>query len=77
MLIVLYKIGDAFAGSLTTAFLIRGMGFSPAEVGLVNKGMGMVATIVGALVGGAVMAKMGLFRSLLMFGLLQAVSNLS
>lgn len=77
LLIVLYKIGDAFAGSLTTAFLIRGMGFSPAEVGLVNKGMGMVATIVGALVGGAVMAKMGLFRSLLMFGLLQAVSNLS
>lgn len=77
LLIVLYKIGDAFAGSLTTAFLIRGVGFSPAEVGVVNKGMGMVATIVGALVGGAIMAKMGLFRALLIFGLLQAVSNLS
>ncbi|HJU04204.1 MAG TPA: MFS transporter [Nitrospiraceae bacterium] len=76
-LIVLYKVGDAFAGSLTTAFLIRGVGFSPTEVGVVNKGMGMVATILGALAGGALMAKLGLFRSLLTFGLLQAVSNLS
>ena len=77
LLIVLYKIGDAFAGSLTTAFLIRGVGFSPSEVGVVNKGMGMVATILGALAGGALTAKLGLFRSLLVFGLLQAVSNLS
>jgi PAT family beta-lactamase induction signal transducer AmpG len=77
LLIVLYKVGDAFAGSLTTAFLIRGVGFSPSEVGVVNKGMGLVATILGALVGGALMAKMGLFRSLLVFGVLQAVSNLS
>ncbi|MGH7232209.1 MAG: AmpG family muropeptide MFS transporter [Nitrospiraceae bacterium] len=77
LLIVLYKVGDAFAGSLTTAFLIRGVGFSPSEVGVVNKGMGMIATILGALAGGALMAKLGLFRSLLMFGLLQAVSNLS
>ena len=77
LLVVLYKVGDAFAGSLTTAFLIRGVGFSPGEVGVVNKGMGLIATIGGALVGGALMAKMGLFRSLLLFGLLQAVSNLS
>ncbi|MDE3119827.1 MAG: MFS transporter [Nitrospirota bacterium] len=77
LLIVLYKIGDAFAGTLTTAFLIRGVGFSPTEVGIVNKGLGLGATIVGALVGGALMAKLGLFRSLLLFGCLQAFSNLS
>lgn len=77
LLIVLYKLGDAFAGTLTTAFLIRGMGFSPGEVGVVNKGMGLVATIIGALAGGAWMVKLGLFRSLLLFGLLQALSNLS
>lgn len=77
LLIVLYKIGDAFAGSLTTAFLIRGVGFSPTEVGVVNKGMGLAATIVGALIGGALTAKWGLFRSLLYFGVLQAVSNLA
>ena len=77
LLIVLYKVGDAFAGTLTTAFLIRGVGFSPTEVGVVNKGMGLLATLFGALTGGALMARMGLFRALLVFGLLQAVSNLS
>ena len=76
-LIVLYKIGDAFAGSLSMAFLIRGVGFSVSEVGLVNKGMGLFATILGALVGGALMTRMGLFRSLLLFGVLQALSNLT
>jgi PAT family beta-lactamase induction signal transducer AmpG len=76
-LIVLYKLGDAFAGSLTTAFLIRGAGFSPDDVGYVNKGMGLVATILGVLFGGALMVRFGLYRSLMAFGILQAVSNLS
>jgi PAT family beta-lactamase induction signal transducer AmpG len=76
-LIVLYKLGDAFAGSLTTAFLIRGAGFSPDDVGYVNKGMGLVATILGVLFGGALMVRFGLYRSLMAFGVLQAVSNLS
>ena len=76
-LIILYKLGDAFAGSLTTTFLIRGVGFSVGEVGAINKGMGLAATIVGALFGGALMARLRLFHSLLLFGVLQAVSNLS
>ncbi len=76
-LIVLYKLGDAFAGSLSTSFLLRGVGFSVGEVGVINKGMGLAATIVGALFGGALMARLGLYRSLLLFGILQAVSNLS
>ncbi len=76
-LLVLYKLGDAFAGSLTTAFLLRGAHFTLEEVGFVNKAMGLAATIVGALFGGALMLRLGLFRSLLWFGLLQAVSNLA
>ncbi|MFT4102293.1 MAG: MFS transporter [Burkholderiaceae bacterium] len=75
-LIVLYKLGDAFAGALSTTFLIRGAGFSPAEVGTVNKVFGLIATIVGALVGGIWLARRPLFESLLAFGVLQAVSNL-
>ena len=74
-LIILYKVGDAVAASLQTAFLIGGMGFSVSEVGYV-KGLGLGATLIGALVGGVAMAKMGMVRSLLLFGLLQAVSNL-
>lgn len=77
LLIVLYKLGDAFAGSLTTAFLIRGVDFTPTEVGAINKGMGLIATLVGVVFGGTLMARLGLFRSLLLFGVLQAISNLT
>lgn len=77
LLIVLYKLGDAYAGTLTTAFLIRGMGFSPTEVGTINKGLGLIALIFGALFGGTIMIKLRMFRALLLFGVLQAVSNLS
>ena len=75
-LIVLYKLGDAFAGTLSTAFLLRGPHFSLEEVGLVNKWLGVVATILGALAGGALMARLRLYRSLLVFGVLQGVTNL-
>jgi PAT family beta-lactamase induction signal transducer AmpG len=76
VLIVLYKLGDAFAGALSTTFLLRAAGFTATEVGTVNKVLGLIATIVGALSGGTLMAKLGLYRSLLLFGLLQGVSNL-
>jgi PAT family beta-lactamase induction signal transducer AmpG len=75
-LVVLYKIGDAVAGSLQTAFFIGGLGFTAGEVGYV-KGLGIAATLIGALAGGMVMAKTGLARSLFLFGLAQALSNLS
>lgn len=75
-LIVLYKLGDAFAASLTTIFLIRGVGFDAGDVGLVNKTLGLIATIIGALAGGVLMQRLSLFRALLLFGIFQAVSNL-
>src|SRR5690606_16374523 len=53
----------------------RGAGFTGTEVGAVNKAFGLAATIVGALAGGALMTRLGLYRSLMLFGLLQAVSN--
>jgi PAT family beta-lactamase induction signal transducer AmpG len=77
VLLVLYKLGDAFAGSLTTAFLLRGAGFSLEDVGYVNKAVGLVATIVGVMFGGALMVKLRLYRALLGFGILQAASILA
>lgn len=77
LLVILYKLGDAYAGALTTTFLIRGVHFTPTDVGTINKGLGLVATIVGALFGGTVMVKLGLFRSLMVFGFFQMISNLS
>ncbi|MBV6272507.1 muropeptide transporter [Alcaligenaceae bacterium CGII-47] len=75
LLIVLYKLGDAFAGALSTTFLLRGAGFDVTEVGTINKVFGLAATIVGALMGGSLMSRFGLYRALMIFGVLQAVSN--
>ena len=74
--IVLYKLGDAFAGSLMTPFLLKAMAFGSAEVGVVNKVIGLWLTIGGALLGGALMMRIGLWRALMLFGLLQMLSNL-
>ncbi|MCE2908218.1 MAG: MFS transporter [Burkholderiaceae bacterium] len=76
LFIVLYKLGDAFAGSLMTAFLLKSMAYTSAEVGVVNKVLGLWMTIGGALLGGALMLKLGLWRSLMLFGVLQLLSNL-
>ena len=76
LFIVLYKLGDAFAGSLMTAFLLKSMAYTSAEVGVVNKVVGLWLTIGGALLGGVLMLKLGLWRSLMIFGVLQLLSNI-
>lgn len=74
--IMLYKLGDAMAAALTTPFLLQ-MGFSMTDVGTVNKFFGLLSTILGTLVGGSVIAKIGINRSLWIFAFVQAVPHLS
>ncbi|MHC1729204.1 MAG: AmpG family muropeptide MFS transporter [Syntrophobacteraceae bacterium] len=74
--IMVYKLGDAIAGAMTTPFLLA-MDFSRSDVGTVNKAFGLLSTILGTLVGGSIIARIGINRSLWVFGVLQAVSNLS
>ena len=76
LLIFLYKLGDAFAGRLTTNFLLRELGFTLTDVGAIYKGLGLVASIAGALYGGMLMYRLGLYRALVLFAWLQAVTNL-
>ncbi len=74
--ILLYKIGDVMASSMTTPFILK-IGFTKTELAAVVKTFGIFATIAGGLVGGIVLIKLGLFKGLLIFGILQAVSTLS
>lgn len=74
--VLLYKLGDYLASTMTTPFLLR-TGFPLDQVGAIKGGVGLLATIVGGLVGGAVLSRIGINRSLWIFGGLQAVSNLS
>jgi PAT family beta-lactamase induction signal transducer AmpG len=76
LFIVLYKLGDAFAVTLSSSFFIRGVGFSQTEVGLMSKGVGLTASIIGVFIGGSLMVRMGQYAALLWFGVLQAFSNL-
>ncbi len=74
--VMLYKVGDAMAGHMLSPFLLE-LGFGLGEIGAIQKGLGLFATIVGALLGGGLVARWGLRRSLLVFGILQALANLA
>jgi PAT family beta-lactamase induction signal transducer AmpG len=74
--IVLYKLDVVMALTLTTAFMLQ-IGFTKTDIGAVNKGVGLAATIVGTLSGGAIMTKLGMKRSLWSFGILQGLGNLT
>lgn len=75
LFILLYKVGDSMASNMTTPFILE-MGYSKSDMGNVAKTFGMVATILGGIVGGAMMLKFSIKRSLIIFGVLQAVSTL-
>jgi PAT family beta-lactamase induction signal transducer AmpG len=75
-LVVLYKLGDAFALSLYSAFMIRGVGFSLDELSLAGKANMTVSTIIGVMLGGWIYMRWGMFRSLLTFGIGQSLTNL-
>jgi PAT family beta-lactamase induction signal transducer AmpG len=72
--ILLYKIGDTMASAITTPFYMD-LGFSLKEIGIIVKTFGFWATIAGSLIGGLLMLRLGINRSLWIFGFLQAIST--
>ncbi len=72
--ILLYKLGDTMASAMTTPFYLD-IGFSKTEIGTVVKLFGFWATIAGGLAGGISMIRLGISRSLWIFGFLQAIST--
>jgi PAT family beta-lactamase induction signal transducer AmpG len=76
LLILLYKVGDALALSLYSTFMIQGVGFSLVELGFAGKLNMTISTMVGVAVGGWIYIRWGTFRSMLIFGIGQALTNL-
>jgi PAT family beta-lactamase induction signal transducer AmpG len=72
---VLYKYGDAVAGVMANPFYVD-LGFSGVEVASVTKVWSIVAFLPGVFVGGWLVARLGLLRSLFVGGVLQASTNL-
>ncbi|MGI0488017.1 AmpG family muropeptide MFS transporter [Pantanalinema rosaneae CENA516] len=75
LFILLYKVGDALVNNMANPFLLD-IGFSKTEIGAIQGSFGFLATTVGVIGGGAILTKIGIYRSLWVFGGLQALSNL-
>lgn len=73
--ILLYKLGDSLCTALATPFYLD-MGFSKTEIGLVAKNAGLWPSVIGGLVGGIWMVKLGINRALWVFGVLQWIAIL-
>ena len=72
--ILFYKIGDQMASTMTMPFYLE-IGFTKTEIGTVVKLFGFWATIGGGLLGGIILLRLGIYRSLWIFGILQAIST--
>jgi PAT family beta-lactamase induction signal transducer AmpG len=75
LFVLLYKVGDTMAHSLSTNFYLE-IGFSKTEIGTVVKFFGLGATLIGAFIGGVLSLKIGLYKSLMYFGAFQLIATL-
>lgn len=74
LFVLFYKVGDSMATAMTTPFYLH-IGFSMTEIGEIAKLFGFWATVGGGLLGGVLILRLGIYRSLWVFGILQAIST--
>ena len=73
--IFLFKIGEAFLGRMSIIFY-KELGFSKTDIALYSKGIGWITTITFTLLGGLFAIRMGLFKAMLISGIIMALTNL-
>ena len=73
---LLYKLGDSMATALQSTFVLK-MGFSKTDLGTINKGVGLISSIIGGIVAGIWMLRLGINKALWVFGVIQAVAILA
>ncbi|MFZ4713403.1 MAG: AmpG family muropeptide MFS transporter [Bacteriovoracaceae bacterium] len=72
--ILLYKLGDSMASSITMPLYLN-LGFEKSDIANIVKGAGILATLIGAYLGGVTMIKLGTKKALISFGILQILST--
>ena len=75
LFILLYKVGDSTIGMMTKPFWVD-RGLTLAEIGLISTTLGVVMTVLGAMLGGWLTTRWGIIRSLLVMGIAQVLPNL-
>ena len=74
LFILLYKVGDSMASEMLSPFMVD-LGVSKTDYAVIVKVFGMIALIVGGLIGGLVVYRLGIVPSLLILGFLQMIST--
>ncbi len=72
--VVIYKVGDNLANHMSIPFYLQ-LGFTNTEIGAIAKVVGVASLLFGVFLGGAITLKLGLYRSMLVIGVLQAAST--
>lgn len=75
LFIFLYKLGDSLCTALATPFYLD-MGYSKTEIGVIAKNAGLWPMVIGGILGGIWMVKLGINRALWLFGVVQLVTIL-
>lgn len=75
LFVIAYKLGEAMAGAMANTLYVE-LGFRLEQIATVSKVFGFGATVLGGLIGGALVARLGVMRALLVFGILQSLGNL-
>lgn len=76
LFIVLFKLGDYALVAMIKPFWVDA-GYSAGQIGLIQGTVGMIATIAGALAGGAIVPRLGTYRALLVLGVAQALASVT
>ncbi len=71
--LLFYKLGDSMCTALATPFYLD-MGFSKSDIGLIAKNAGLWPSVIGGMLGGLWMVKIGINRALWLFGVVQLIS---
>lgn len=74
-IVLLYRLGELAIYAMIKPYWVD-RGYSPAEIGTITSVIGVIISILGAIAGGAIVARIGLYRAMLWLGAAQIASNL-
>jgi PAT family beta-lactamase induction signal transducer AmpG len=74
-IVLLYRLGELAIYAMIKPYWVD-RGYSPAEIGTITSIIGVIISILGAIAGGAIVARIGLYRAMLWLGAAQIASNL-
>lgn len=75
LFVVLFRLADAYLGVMFNPFLLE-IGFTKTDIAQIVKVYGMFATFLGAIIGGGLVARYGVYKTLLVCGFLHMLTNL-